>query len=1009
MPRAHRRVVLRGALAIASGALALLAFATPRRAEAVGDPDLEWWTLHTTNFRVHYPRQLEPIASRVASLSEKIHERLTGPLGYAPKSGTEIVITDNTDSANGSATALPYNTIRLFVTAPDDMSPLGDYDDWMLELITHEYTHILHIDNISGVPALVNAVLGKTLAPNQVQPRWIIEGFAVVEETEHTSAGRLRSSLFDMYLRADVLDDNIARLDQISSYPHRWPQGNLWYLYGSRFLGWISQVYGKDTMSAVSADYGASIIPWGINRAIRRVTGKTYPELYAGWKDHIKRGYADQMREVERRGVREGTRLTRHGRVVSYPRFVPAVARADKASGEEIIYFRADFNNRSGLYRFPLGELREAKRREELVARTNGTSIGTFTPSGDLIFNSGSVWKNVYERGDLFLVPRGATSPGGEETARKRLTTGVRASAPDVSPDGKSIAFVVNSMGTTHLEVADIRPDGTFGERRHLVPSARFEQAYTPRFSPDGKSLAYGVWTAGGYRDIRIVDVATGTFRAVTRDRAVDMQPVWSPDGKSLYFSSDRTGIPNIYAYDVAGRSLKQVTNVRTGATQPAVSADGSTLVYVGYTSEGFDLYGMKLDPGRFLDAPPPPTDRPDPPTQPAEIPLRKTRYSPSLTLAPRSYSVNVGPGNYSNLAVSVGASGSDVVGHHSVSGTVVIDPDAPAPNVYLDYVYRRLPIDLGTRFFYTVAPRTGYRRNDVDQVFNERATGITAGISYPINGDFSTNALGLSYSVAAFRGDLPVGRDLDPYATTTIDPRSGVLGVMHLGYYYSNAEGSYDGAGPSRGMSFQLGVDLAERGTGSDFTLRAFEASLTAYVPMPWPGHHSLALRTSGAISSGSYPSGTYFVGGYDLENISVLDTITTGVFNSNFVLRGYNPGAYAGSEYFLQTFEYRLPLLKPDLGYSTLPLYLQRIDGAVFLDYGGAFDHLRVHDIKLFNDGYLIDAPDLHTGVGAELWFGVSFGYVLYAQLRLGYAYGFSAKAIEGGQFYFVASSAF
>lgn len=1002
-PRRTRR-------ALASAALALAALLSPERAEAVGDPDLEWWTLHTPNFRVHYPRPLEPIASRVAALSEKIHERLKGPLGYAPKSGTEIVITDNTDSANGSATALPYNTIRLFVTAPDDMSPLGDYDDWLLELITHEYTHILHIDNISGVPAVVNAILGKTLAPNQIQPRWITEGFAVVEETEHTSAGRLRSSIFDMYLRADVLEDNIARIDQISSSPYRWPQGNLWYLYGSRFLGWISQIYGKDTMAAVSADYGAALIPWGINRAIRRVTGKTYVELYDAWEDHIRRGYADQMRAVETRGIREGTRLTRHGRVVSYPRFVPAAARIDTKSPHEILYYRADFNARSGLYRFPLGELREDKKRdEELIARTNGTASATFTPSGDVIFDSGSVWKNVYVRGDLFMVPKGETSPRGEEANRKRLTTGLRTSAPDVSPDGKSIVFVVNSMGTTHLEIADVRQDGSLSDRRHLVPSARFEQAYTPRFSPDGKKVAYSAWTAGGFRDIRIVDVATGTFRAVTRDRALDMQPSWSPDGKVLYFASDRTGIPNIYAYDVAGGSLKQVTNVRVGATQPAVSPDGSTLVYVGYTSEGFDLYGMKLDPSRFLEAQPPPTDRADPPTEPDEVPLRKTRYSPALTIAPRNYRIDVRPGNYSNLAVSLSASGNDVVGHHGISGTVVIDPEAPSPNVYVDYVYRRLPIDLGTRFFYTVAPRTGYRLNDAQRVFNERTTGITAGVSYPLNGDFSTNALGLSYSVAAFRGDLPVGRNLDPYATTTVDPLSGVLGVVHLGYYFSNAEGSYDGAGPSRGMSFQLGLDLAEPGTGSDFTLRSAEAIVTAYVPMPWPGNHTLAVRTSGAISSGSYPSGTYFVGGYDLENVTVFDTITTGVFNSNFVLRGYNPGTYAGREYFLQTFEYRLPLLKPDRGYSTLPIYLQRIDGAVFLDYGGAFDHLRVHDIKLFNDGYLIDSPDLHTGVGAELWFGVSFGYALYAQMRLGYAYGFSSQAIEGGQFYFVASSTF
>ena len=296
--------------ALASSALALAALvASPRAAHAVDDPDLEWWTIETPHFQVHYPREVEPVASRVASLAERIHERLTGPLGYKPSSVTQIVLTDNTDSANGSATALPYNTIRLFVTAPDDMSPLGDYDDWYLELLTHEYTHILHIDNISGLPALLNAILGKTFVPNQVQPRWIIEGLA-------------------------VLEDNIAGLDQVSNYPYRWPGGNLWYLYGSSFLRWIADIYGADKMRAVSADYGANIIPWGINRSIRRATGRTYVELYEGFKDHIRRRYAQQARAVEQRGLREGVRLTHHGRDVGYPRFMPRRARSGDA--EEI-------------------------------------------------------------------------------------------------------------------------------------------------------------------------------------------------------------------------------------------------------------------------------------------------------------------------------------------------------------------------------------------------------------------------------------------------------------------------------------------------------------------------------------------------------------------------------------------------------------------------------------------------------------------------------------------------
>src|SRR5450432_2645215 len=87
-------------------------------------------------------------------------------------------------------------------------------------------------------------------------------------------------------------------------------------------------------------------------------------------------------------------------------------------------------------------------------------------------------------------------------------------------------------------------------------------------------------------------------------DRALDQQPTWSPDGKTLYFVSDRTGIANVYAYDLATHALVQVTNVLTGAYMPAISNDGRTLVYVGYRSGGFDLFELPLDPTRFLEAP---------------------------------------------------------------------------------------------------------------------------------------------------------------------------------------------------------------------------------------------------------------------------------------------------------------------------------------------------------------------------------------------------------------------
>jgi hypothetical protein len=231
---------------------------------------------------------------------------------------------------------------------------------------------------------------------------------------------------------------------------------------------------------------------------------------------------------------------------------------------------------------------------------------------------------------------------------------------------------------------------------------------------------------------------------------------------------------------------------------------------------------------------------------------------------------------------------------------------------------------------------------------------------------------------------------------------------VVHFGYGFSNVEGSLDAAGAVRGFSANFGVDYASQYTGSSYTVRAVNGGLAGYVSMPWRGHQTLALRAAGGVSGGSY-GGAYNVGGYDLAHNSLPSSVLSGVFNGSFVLRGYPPGVYTGSDYVLSNAEYRFPLVYVDRGLSTLPLYLRRIDGNVFVDYGGAFNSFDVHDIRFFHHGALIDSPQLHASLGAELWIGLTIGYLMDTQLRLGYAYGFSAEAYKGGQPYFVASSAF
>jgi outer membrane protein assembly factor BamA len=222
---------------------------------------------------------------------------------------------------------------------------------------------------------------------------------------------------------------------------------------------------------------------------------------------------------------------------------------------------------------------------------------------------------------------------------------------------------------------------------------------------------------------------------------------------------------------------------------------------------------------------------------------------------------------------------------------------------------------------------------------------------------------------------------------------------MVSVGWGYSNVDASLYAVSAERGFSISGNIDLASRETGSDDTLTAVFGRFIGYLPMPWANHHTLAVAASGAAAVGSYPRrGLYYTGGF-VTNLPLLDAYTDGVRQGAFVLRGYEPVSFIGSQYNLLNAEYRFPVVYADRGVATLPVFLRTLSGAVFADYGGAYDQLDLED----------PFGQYHLGVGAELWVDLVLGYHARGTLRLGYSRGFDSDAISGGQTYAVVSSAF
>lgn len=933
----------------------LLAALRPASARAV-DPEQTWRTVTTRHFRVNHPAELAPVARRVAAVAERAYRTLVPELGWVPRERTEILLTDDIDYAQGSATAVPYNRMRLFVSAPEDMSALADTDDWLTTLVTHEYTHVLHIDNVSGIPAIINAVLGKVLAPNLIQPRWVLEGLAVYEESRHTGGGRLRSTVYDMWLRRAFLDRREVRLDQLSNNLGRWPYGHVPYLYGCRFVQWIADRYGPRTWARVAAEYGGAPLPWAVNRAVRRVTGRTFEVLYEGFRRDMRERYRRQVARVRARGLRQGERRTSHGNEVASPRWLP---------DGSLLYSGAGPNRRASIYRRRPGEGPDVEPDE--VVRVAGDASLSVVPGGRrIVYHRNETYRRLYVYNDLFVHDLAT----GES---ERLTEGLRAREPDVSPDGRSVAFVVNRRGTSHLMVGTLEdPQRT---ARTLVRSRRFEQVYTPRWSPDGRKIAYSAWQAGGYRDVLVVDVASGERVRITHDRALDQQPSWSPDGRTLLFSSDRTGISNVYAYDLGHRALRQVTNVEDGAFMPSLSPDGRTLAYVGYRNEGYDLYTMAYDPAQSLEAIPYVDDRP--PFRP--LPARSTEglaegpYRPLRTFLPRSYSVGLASDAW-GTALTTSVAGGDVVGFHEYALQTVVSLEEGHVGFDASYRYTRTIFPMSLRLGRSVTPTSGRIGDESRTVAAETWRG---GVDWaiPISTVLDTHYLDAGYELTYQRRIEALGGPLDPNTRPPDVPRLGWLVGVHAAWGYSNVERYAESISPNRGRNLGIRLSLAHPVFGSSYRVTTASYYYREYLPMPLRGH-VLAFGLEGGISAGDIGRrGIFAVGGFD--QVALLQAFRDQIYAPSTALRGYPPSFRAGTRYQLANLEYRMPVLQLDRGLSTFPVFVDRVFASAFADLGNAF----------FGS---FKPDELRLGIGAEVFVEMTLGYTLYYSLRVGLARG-------------------
>ncbi|HEY1556443.1 MAG TPA: hypothetical protein VGF94_16525 [Kofleriaceae bacterium] len=936
-------------------------------------------TVESDHFIIYYWAPMDEAAHHVAVAAEKAHRILTAALDHVPSQKTLIFLADDTDDANGFAGVLPRNAIQLFATGPNGFSELDDFDDWLYGLVAHEYTHIVHLDTMEGLPNIYNRIFGKTWAPNQIMPRWVIEGIAVYEESKRSAGGRNRGTFFDSYIRIARHAHVDLRLDQVSGSPRQYPRGNAVYVYGSHFLEYVFDRFGDDTLRAMAHTSGAFAPPFAINRQIAKVVGRPFTELYDDWKDYLRDKYGMQEMAAERRGLVPGRAITHTAESNLYPHY--------SADGKWLYWIEHTGYDLMNVRAIPVGADdncvnrlthpakcgRDPGVRE--IAQIDAMGPYDLEPDGSFVYEQGRVFRRDYTFEDLFRFD-------GRTGQTVRLTTGRRARDPAVSPDGRRLAFSLNMHSESAIAVMAAEPDA---KESIVWQGERYDEAYQPAWSPDGTKLAFSAWRKGGYRDILVIELASGKVDELMHDRAVDMEPAWSPDGRYIYFDSDRTGIRNVYAFDTADRSLWQISNVLGGALAPRPSPDGKRLAFeAAVPAGGYDLFEVPIDRASWLpardyidDKPPAVEIRDDEAAVTAPRPYRALE-----TLAPQSWT---GTLDLASNSASLATGGTDAVGLHSYSLAISTDTSDATTDVGASYSYSGARPSLSVAGARTLVQRGGLKVDGVPMAYNEEDWAGTLALGIPIESRPSQSwSLQFDYDVDWYRlvGAPPIALDpsqREPVAPITNYVEAGV--GARVGF--SSVRSTTFALGSITGFDASASLRLDHPDFGSTYKFITASYAADTYQTLG-SVTRTLFLRIAGAIRAGDLVrSDGYILGGVPAQDVAMAIVNSTRYASTSY-LRGYPVRALSGNQYHLANLEYRQEVWNIERGLGTLPIYLRRLHFAALCDAGTAFD-------SAFDP-----SADVKVSVGGALRLDAFFGYFVPGTFEIGYSQGLMSKGI-------------
>lgn len=550
--------------------------------ETPNHPELKWLTLETGHFFVHYHAGTERTARLTAKIAEDLFLPVTSLYEYRPKGKIHFIVRDHDDNSNGAAY---YYDEKIEIWAPPMDFEFRGTHDWLRNVIAHEFSHMISMGAARRMPRAVPAVYlqwidyEKEKRPDVIHgyprtlvsvplagtviPVWLAEGMAQFQRAGLSYDGW--DSHRDMLLRTAVFEGGLLGINGMSRFGKNSLGNERVYNQGYGLTLYIYNRFGEEALNALVREMKK---PWnmGFTCAAQKALGRSEKELYEEWVSWLREGYSSSFADTA--DLLEGHVLESEGCGNFYPVFSP--------DGRNIAYI----SNRGSGYLSQLSlRLYDTGRKKSAVLRSGVTSSASWAPDGKrIVYAKKTAWTGWGSRYfDLYILDLGTR----RET---RITHARRTRQPDFSPDGRQIACIVEHDGTSNLAI--VGDDGR--NMRTVTHFQDGEQLFGPKWTGETGRIVFAISARHG-RDIASIDTAGGELTYLVRTSADERDPMPDRDGKGVYYSSDASGIFNLYHMDLASGRSVPVSTVVGGAFMPC-PGPGGKLVYAQFRSGGYTI-----------------------------------------------------------------------------------------------------------------------------------------------------------------------------------------------------------------------------------------------------------------------------------------------------------------------------------------------------------------------------------------------------------------------------------